>query len=107
MGILQHFQLKGLPKTWYWHSGNDIDNEGVPCLSLPPISGPEQVAPFICPYLICFCGFVHGVRVCIAIAEQVTSHLSLVTSSPALFSGMTIIKAIKSATQMVEKARTV
>merc|ERR1719347_1290878 len=27
--ILLHTQLKGLPEDWYWHSGNDIDNEGV------------------------------------------------------------------------------
>merc|ERR1712126_155855 len=27
--ILLHPQLKGLPVDWYWHSGNDIDNEGV------------------------------------------------------------------------------
>jgi len=41
--ILQHFQLKGLPKTWYWHSGNDIDNEGVYRYSrasdFPPLPG--------------------------------------------------------------------
>merc|ERR1712126_512848 len=27
--ILLHFQHKGLPIYWHWHSGNDIDNEGV------------------------------------------------------------------------------
>merc|ERR1711962_555490 len=27
--ILRHAQNKALPGDWYWHSGNDIDNEGV------------------------------------------------------------------------------
>merc|ERR1711962_500801 len=27
--ILRHAHSKGLPAGWYWHSGNDIDEEGV------------------------------------------------------------------------------
>merc|ERR1712041_33263 len=27
--ILRHAHHKGLPVDWYWHSGNDIDDEGV------------------------------------------------------------------------------
>merc|ERR1719342_179176 len=27
--ILLHAHQKGLPAGWYWHSGNDIDDEGV------------------------------------------------------------------------------
>merc|ERR1719481_646854 len=27
--ILRHAHHKGLPADWYWHSGNDIDDEGV------------------------------------------------------------------------------
>merc|ERR1712126_291083 len=41
--ILLHAQHKGLPVDWYWHSGNDIDNEGVYRYNragdFPPLSG--------------------------------------------------------------------
>merc|ERR1712098_292728 len=41
--ILSYAQNKGLPADWYWHSGNDIDNEGVYRYNragdFPPIAG--------------------------------------------------------------------
>merc|ERR1719342_441017 len=41
--ILLHAHHKGLPVDWYWHSGNDIDDEGVYRYNragdFPPLSG--------------------------------------------------------------------
>jgi len=41
--ILLHAQLKGVQEDWYWHGGNDIDNEGVYRYNragdFPPLSG--------------------------------------------------------------------
>merc|ERR1712089_57228 len=41
--ILRHAHHKGLPVDWYWHSGNDIDDEGVYRYNragdFPPIAG--------------------------------------------------------------------
>merc|ERR1711962_1107649 len=41
--ILHHAHHKGLPADWYWHSGNDIDDEGVYRYNragdFPPIAG--------------------------------------------------------------------
>merc|ERR1712133_290014 len=41
--ILRHAHSKALPADWYWHSGNDIDDEGVYRYNrggdFPPIAG--------------------------------------------------------------------
>merc|ERR1712112_83708 len=41
--ILRHAHSKALPSDWYWHSGNDIDEEGVYRYNragdFPPIAG--------------------------------------------------------------------
>merc|ERR1711962_812899 len=41
--ILRHAHSKALPADWYWHSGNDIDEEGVYRYNragdFPPIAG--------------------------------------------------------------------